>query len=227
MKENTEELKFATVTPHGIVIPEVIDKRTSKGYINWGEDNKLPEYLWDNYLSCSNLQSIVNTITDFVIGEGVEHNFTQETLTENIQKWVLDYILFGGFAVEGIRNAKGNIVQLNYINVMHVRVNEALDTAYLSNNWGSWSTKNVIQLPLFDPNENQPHFVFYYRGNVTRNINPVPVYIASLKSIEILNNVKNFHLNNLTNGFTASTIINLNDGTIKTRELQEIKDQLE
>ena len=53
------------------------------------------------------------------------------------------------------------------------------------------------------------------------------MYIASLKSIEILNNVKNFHLNNLTNGFTASTIINLNDGTIKTRELSEIKKQLE
>ena len=220
-------MSFATVTPHGIIVPDVVDKKTSKRYINWGEDNKLPNYLWDNYLSCSNLQSIVNTITDFVIGEGVEHDFSQSDFEDNVSKWVLDYTLFGGFAVEGLRNTHGDIVQLNYINIMNVRVDEELTTAFISNNWGSWSGKNITELPLFDANAKQAHFLYYFRGNITRNINPIPMYIASLKSIEILNNVKNFHLNNLNNGFTASAIINLNDGTIKTRELKEIKDQLE
>lgn len=221
------EMKFATVTPHGIIVPDVVDKKTSKKYINWGEDNKLPNYLWDNYLSCSNLQAIVNTVVDFVIGEGIDTVFSQESFVENIQKWVTDYILFGGFTVEGLRNRNGDIAQLNYINVMNVRVDEELTTAFLSNNWGSWSGKDIIELPLYKEDEKQPHFIYYFRGNITRNINPIPMYIASLKSIEILNNVKNFHLNNLTNGFTASTIINLNDGTIKTRELSEIKKQLE
>lgn len=221
------EMKFATVTPHGIIVPDVVDKKTSKKYINWGEDNKLPNYLWDNYLSCSNLQAIVNTVVDFVIGEGIDTVFSQESFAENIQKWVTDYILFGGFTVEGLRNRNGDIAQLNYINVMNVRVDEELTTAFLSNNWGSWSGKDIIELPLYKEDEKQPHFIYYFRGNITRNINPIPMYIASLKSIEILNNVKNFHLNNLTNGFTASTIINLNDGTIKTRELAEIKKQLE
>lgn len=221
------EMKFATVTPHGIIVPDVVDKKTSKKYINWGEDNKLPNYLWDNYLSCSNLQAIVNTVVDFVIGEGVDTVFSQKDFADNIQKWVTDYILFGGFAVEGLRNRNGDIAQLNYINVMNVRVDEELTTAFLSNNWGSWSGKDIIELPLYKEDEKQPHFIYYFRGNITRNINPIPMYIASLKSIEILNNVKNFHLNNLTNGFTASTIINLNDGTIKSRELSEIKKQLE
>lgn len=221
------EMKFATVTPHGIIVPDVVDKKTSKKYINWGEDNKLPNYLWDNYLSCSNLQAIVNTVVDFVIGEGIDTVFSQKDFADNIQKWVTDYILFGGFTVEALRNRNGDIAQLNYINVMNVRVDEELTTAFLSNNWGSWSGKDIIELPLYKEDEKQPHFIYYFRGNITRNINPIPMYIASLKSIEILNNVKNFHLNNLTNGFTASTIINLNDGTIKTRELAEIKKQLE
>lgn len=221
------EMKFATVTPHGIIVPDVVDKKTSKKYINWGEDNKLPNYLWDNYLSCSNLQAIVNTVVDFVIGEGVDTVFSQQDFADNIQKWVTDYILFGGFAVEGLRNRNGDIAQLNYMNVMNVRVDEELTTAFLSNNWGSWSGKDIIELPLYKEDEKQSHFIYYFRGNITRNINPIPIYIASLKSIEILNNVKNFHLNNLNNGFSASSIINLNDGTIKTRELSEIKKQLE
>ena len=116
---------------------------------------------------------------------------------------------------------------MNYINVMNLRVNEELTTGYLSNNWGSWSGKNVIGLPLYDKNEVQDHFIFYYRGKVTRNINPIPLYAGALKSVEILNNIRDFHLNNLNNGFSSAAIINLNDGNIKTRELKEIKERLE
>ena len=154
------EMKFATVTPHGIIVPDVVDKKTSKKYIHWGEDNKLPNYLWDNYLSCSNLQAIVNTIVDFVIGEGVDTVFSQESFADNIQKWVTDYILFGGFTVEALRNRNGDIAQLNYINVMNVRVDEELTTAFLSNNWGSWSGKDIIELPLYKEDEKQPHFIY-------------------------------------------------------------------
>lgn len=53
------------------------------------------------------------------------------------------------------------------------------------------------------------------------------MYIGCLKSIETLNGTRNFHLNNLGNNFNVSAIINLNNGTIKTRELDEIKRRLE
>jgi len=233
MDKEQQELKFTITTPSGIVVPDIIDKKVSGNkYVRWGEDNKLPNYLWDNYLKCSNLQAIVNTILDYIVGEGIKTNFLfesdeDETLDEVIKKCILDYILFGGFALEGIRNAKGEIVRLNYQNVMNIRVNEDLTTAYISSKWGEWTSTKMIELPLYDKDEQQPHFIYYYRGHITRGINPIPCYISSLKSIEILNNTRNFHLRNLENGFSARTIINLNNGTLKTRELEEIKEKLE
>lgn len=232
--ENKEvALAFATVTPSGIIIPDMIDKKVSgTKWIKYGEDNKFPAYLWDNYLKCSNLQAIVNTISDYVCGNKItcDYSFLSddcETLEEVIQKCIFDYILFGGFTVECIRNANNDIVRINYQNVMNVRVNEDLNKAYICSKWGNWTNSKVVELPLYDANELQPHFIFYYRGNVTRGIYPIPMYISSLKSIEILNNTRNFHLKNLENGFSARTIINLNNGNIKTRELQEIKEKLE
>lgn len=222
MKEEVKE-SFAMVSPTGIVVPSVIDKKTSKKYINWGEDNKLPEYLWDSYLKNSLLQSIINTIRDYVTGDGIDTNAPIKH--KDIEMAVLDYIIFGGFALEGIRSKKGDIVMLKYINVMNVRVNEDLTTAYLSNQWGQWGAKDLIELPLYKGND-QLHFVYYYRGDITRNINPIPMWIGALKSVEILNNTRNFHLNNLENNFSVNAIINLNNGNIKQRELQEIKDQL-
>jgi capsid portal protein len=178
------------------------------------------------------LQSIVNTLCDYIIGEGIETDFDRLSdngisLSDTLEKSIFDYILFGGFALEGIRNSKGDIVRLNYINVQNVRVDEELTTAYLSNNWNQWNRKALYKLPLWNPKENQDHFIFYYRGKITRNINPVPIYVSALKSIEILNQTRNFHLHNLQNNFSGSVLIALNGTQIKSSELQEIKAQLE
>lgn len=230
MSEIQEKISFQIVTPSGVIVPDIIDKKaTGKAYINWGVDNKLPQYLWDNYLKCSNLQAIINTITNYICGKGIEVEkfFEKQKLERVIQKCVFDYILFGGFAVECIRNKMGGISSINYLNVMNVRVNEELTTAYLSNKWGAYSGKDIIELPLFDKESKQNHFVIYYRGEITRNINPVPMYIAALKSIQILNNTRNFHLKNVENSFAASAIISINDTNIKAREMKEIKDKIE
>lgn len=235
-KVNKEELNFALVTPSGLAINDIIDsgdyKMSNCKWVKWGKENKFPAILFDNYLKCSNLQAIINTITDYVYGEGIETNYDflsddGDTLEEVLKKCILDYILFGGFTLECIRNANGDIVMINYQNVMNVRVNEDLTIAYISNKWSNYNTTNIVELPLFNKDEKQPHFIFYFRGNITRGINPIPCYISALKSVEILNNTRNFHLRNLENGFSARSIINLNNGTIKTRELEEIKEKLE
>ena len=230
--ENTENIIEFKFGKESVIVPEIVDKKTSKGYVNWGEDNKLPEYLWDSYLKCSNLQSIVNTVSDYIVGSGIESTYTflsdeDETIEEVVKKITLDYILFGGFAIECIRNAKGDVVRVNYQNVMNVRVDEELTTAYLSNRWGSWSGKNIITLPLFDKREKQPHFLFYFRGNITRNINPIPLWISALKSVEVLNQTRTFNLNNITNNFSGGSVISFNGTQLKSKEMKEIKEKLE
>ena len=228
-KINEIELNFASIV-NDISIPSLVDKKTSKGYINWGDDNKLPNYLYDNYLECSTLQAIVNQITDYVLGNGIETTYTsisKEELEEIIRKCVVDYLIFGGFTLECIKSKLGKVVSVSYQNIMNIRVDEELTTAFLSNKWGSWSGKDIVKLPLYKGNTSDNHFILYNRGHLTRGINPIPIYSGALKSVVTLNNVRDFHLNNLQNGFTAACIINLNNGNIKTRELQEIKSQLQ
>lgn len=227
-----EVQNFACVNYRPSIIPDCFDFKGAMEFIKWGEDNKFPLYLWDNYLKNSNLQSAVNTLCDYIVGEGITTDFDRinadgETLSDILAKSVFDYILFGGFALEGIRNQKGDIVRLNYINVQNIRVDEALTTAYLSNSWNQWNRKAMVTLPLWRSDETQDHFIFYFRGNITRNINPVPLYISALKSIEILNQTRNFHLHNLQNNFSGSVLVALNGTSIKSSELQEIKAQLE
>ena len=229
MVENIQ-LSYVNYNPGKDEVSHTIDRKTSKKYINWGEMNNLPQYLWDSYLKCSNLQALVNTVNDYIIGDGIESSFVNyddtETINDVVKKCVFDLILFGGFAVECLRDSNKNITQINYINVMNVRVDEDLTTAFLSNQWGSWSGKDVKTLPLYNSKRLQSHFILYYRGNITRNINPVPMWFASLKSVEVLNESRNYNLNNIKNNFNANTIIALNGTSIKSSEMEEIKEKL-
>jgi capsid portal protein len=233
MENKQELLNFAVVSQNsGEEIVNVIDKKNSSGkWVSWGSKNDIPRILLDNYLKCSNLQTIVNAIYDYIIGEGIVlKNVTDEERSEKIidviEKCILDDIIFGGYAIEGIRSRMGDIVEVNYVSVMDERVNEELTTAYISNKWGSYSGKDIVELPLYDKTQKQNHFIYFNRGKLTRNINPIPTYIAALKSVEILNATRNFHLNNLKNGFNVSAIINLNNGNIKSAELKEIQERL-
>lgn len=230
--ENTLELQFHHIQMDEVIVPDICDKKTNKRWVNWGENNKLPNYIWDSYLKCSNLQAIVNTVNNYIIGEGISTNYSflsddEETIQEIIEKCAFDYILFGGFAVECIRNSFGQIVRINYQDVQNVRVDEDLTTAFLSNKWTTYGTKDVIELPLFDSSQKQPHFLLYYRGNITRNINPIPMWVSSLKSVEVLNQTRNFNLNNIVNNFSGGAVIAFNGTQLKTKEMKEIKEKLE
>ena len=228
-----EEINFSCIDyKNQIKVPDVFDFNTSRQYVAWGENNDAPTIFWENYLKNSNLQAIVNTMMDYIIGDGIDSNFNisnekGDNFEDILKKCIFDYILFGGFCLEGIRNSDKQIVRLNYINVMDVRVDEDLTTAFISNNWNKWTPKNVIKLPLFKSDKKQAHFLFYFRGNITRNINPIPCYVSALKSIEILNNTRTFHLRNLENNFTSSVLISLNGTSIKSEELKKIKQSLE
>lgn len=222
--ENKEEmLKFAVVNNTGNDYITTFDKKGAGKWIKWGSDNLMPNFLYDSFLKNSNLQAVINTITNYVVGEGLD----KEEYNELVERLVTDYIIFGGFAIECLRNKYGEIAQMNWVNVMNVRVDEDLTTAYYSNKWTSYTGKEIVELPLYNEKEVQNHFIYFYRGRITRNINPIPMYCGALKSVEILNSTRNFHLNNVNNSFNVSALINLNNGNIKTKELEEIKERLE
>lgn len=230
---NIQFLELRNFLPEAIKVPEMVDKKSSRGYVLWGENNRMPQYLWETYLKCSDLQALINSCVDYINGSDLEITKPEYLLTDNdsfeevVSKAVFDYICFGGFCLEGIRNQKGELVRLNYINVMNVRVDEDLTIGYLSNNWEEWTSRKTVQLPLYNKNEQQPHFLFYYRGSITRNINPIPIWFAALKSAQVLNETRTYNLRNIQNNFSSNVIVSLNGTNIKQRELQEIKDKLE
>lgn len=227
------KVSLAAIDPvitSNIILPTE-SKPRGKDFVYWGTDNKYPNYLWDLYLNVATLQSIINGTADFIVGNDVFCNvegFTNtvnskgETMIDILRKIAIDKMIFGGYALQIIRNRIGEISEIYHLDFVKVRSDEKNEIFYYANDWSAWSIK-AIKYPKFNPNDLAPTSVIYNKGYVTRSVYPIPIYGGASLSCETEKNINEFHLNSISNGFVGSVVINFNNG----EPSDEIKDEIE
>lgn len=231
MDENKVKLNFTTIVSETKEIPEPVINYKSEGFLTWGADNKYPNYLFYLYEHSSQFSSIASTMKDYLLGdEVINHtnmatiNRKGETFNDLLENIALDYIIYGGYAFQVIRNKNGDIAELNYLDFRTVRTNEDEDKIYVNSGWKRDIAKRGIRTIVYDrfvKGAKQPNSVYYYKGHNTREVYPVPMYRAAITSLEITTQISNYHLNNILNNFTPSAIINFNNGDNLADDVKE------
>lgn len=222
LKKNN--LAFAALNPYlqDNKVENVEKEISGKDFIAWGTDNRYPNYLFSLYEDCATLQSIINGTTDFVCGNDISCNLpifektvnkNGDTINDIIQRISTDYLIFGGFALQVIRNALGNISEIYWIDFTKIRSDKKNEVFFFSDEWDkSYGRVKYIVYPKFNPDDSNPTSIFYYKGNKTRSTYPTPLYNAAITSCELEKKINEFHLNEISNNFLTSKIINFNSG---------------
>ncbi len=192
-------------------------------FINWGDLNAYPQYLFELYNTSPTLHSIIEGVADYVVGNGVETNVF--VTDEMIRDCAISYALYGGIALNILRNRFGGIAQIVVLDFKKVRSNKNNTVFYYSDDFGTkkWGRAKCITIPAFDPNDKfQPSSIYYYK--LTKHTTyPSPMWAASVPSAECERQIANFHLNSIMNGFSANILLSFNNG-IPT---DEVKRQIE
>lgn len=224
-------LIFSSIAPIENNVPQLIENDSRNGgYIEYGKDNKFPYHLYNCYQTNALMSSIIETFVDYIMGDGLEVNNVpkyinrkNQTMEELVRMLAYDYCLYNQFAFQLIRNGLNAIVELNYVDVRHVRVNEEEDTIFY-NNWESTkSKKNIIKYPRYNVNSVVPNSIFWYKAPTTKSHYPTPSYIGSLKSLYIANEITDFHYSQVKSAFAPSAIINLNQGLVNEELAEELE----
>lgn len=197
----------------------------SNKWVNYGRDNMYPEYLWDLYLNSSTHSAIIDGKVDYIIGEGWSTG--DKNKLKVLKKITFDYVLYGGFAIQLIFNAVGQIAKIQPLDFARCRVNQDLTKLYYSPKWKKYSAKNITEFKIYDETEleHQSTEIYYFRGTKTRGIYPIPTYVGSTQSIETSIEIQNYHLNAIKNNFAVSAIINL-IGDPSDEEKDELNSQI-
>ena len=213
--------------------------------VEWGTRNAYPDYLLDLYNNVPTLRSIINGNSDYVAGNDVtimplqeeftnqEMNRRGDTIREQVKDIAKDFEIYGGFALQVIRNLAGEVAEVYYIDMRYLRTNKEGDVFYYSEKWGKSSRTDMIVYPAFlpkleweklsDEERNRHASSILFVKNVHTQVYPAPLYAASVKACEIERLIDEFHLSDINNHFVSSAIINFNNGDPG----QEIKNEIE
>lgn len=212
--------------------------------VEWGTRNSYPDYLLDLYNNVPTLRSIINGNIDYVAGDDVtimplqedytnqEMNRRGDTIREQVRDIAKDFEIYGGFALQVIRNFAGEVAEIYYIDMRFLRTNKEGNVFYYSEKWNN-GRNNVVVYPAFMPNldwasltdeeRNRHASSILFVKNVHTQVYPAPLYAASVKACEIERQIDEFHLSDIDNHFVSSAIINFNNGDPG----QEMKEEVE
>ena len=252
MSQNKEKkyVSFAAIDQFvetNIVLPT--EKVTNRDFVEWGKGNNYPGYLLDLYNNVTTLRSIINGNIDFITGDDVTilplgdrfaegiMNTRGDLITDIVRDLAKDYNLYGGFALQIIRDHNGDVAEIYYIDMRFIRSNKENDVFYYNEHWDKGGRKDVIIYPKFlrnldwasltDEERDRHASSILFVKNVHTQVYPAPMYAASVLSCEIEKAISQYHWNSLNNNFCPDIIINFNNGDPGDEIKEEIVSDLE
>ena len=212
------------------LIPQQTEVEGVKDYVQWGKDNQYPEYLYGLFNDVSSLKTIIEGTADYVCGNDVtcnvkgfdvEVNTKGDTMRELVRLLARDYLIYGGFAIQVIRNKIGDIRELYYVDFRYLRSSKKNEVFWYSEEFGKKyvrSSKTVVYPKFVKENRDITSSILYVTNEKSKTY-PTPRYSGSIKACEIERNIDSYHLSSLENGFSGSYILNFLNG-IPTDEMK-------
>lgn len=243
-------VSFAAIDQYvesNVVLPT--EKVTTRDFVEWGQGNNYPGYLLDLYNNVTTLRSIINGNIDFITGDNITilpmgerfvngvMNTKGEKITDIVRNLAKDFNIYGGFALQIIRDFNGDVAEVYYIDMRFLRSNKENNVFYYNEHWEKGGRKDVITYPAFMHNlnwallneaeRNRHTSSILFVKNVHTQVYPAPMYAASVLSCEIERAISQYHWNSLNNNFCPDVIINFNNGDPGDEIKEEIVSDLE
>ena len=257
MERNNEprrtNVRFAAIDQYvesNIVSP--VEKLVrGRDMVMWGDGNIYPSYLTELYRNVTSLHSIIDGDVDYIAGDDITLTLPADkyptfadgtmnrkgvTIREQVKDVAFDLDLRGGFALEIIRNMRGEVAEVNYINLEYLRTNKECDKFWYYEDWRKIGLKDAVVLPKFsalvserweklDEEERKRNLQSVLFVKNTRNqVYPAPKFAAAVKACETERCVDTYHLNAINNNFEGSIVVNMNNGVPSDEDQAEIED---
>lgn len=203
------------------------------GYFMYGDRNDYPNYLVELFNKSAKHNAIVKSKVHYITGNGwvgaesakpfIDKINRMETLDEITRKISLDTELFGGYYLELIWSATGQLSEIWHCDYTKIRTNKDNTQFWYKDNWKD-NNEEFIVYPAFNPNFTTGKQILYvkeYRPDM--GIYSLPTYFGALNYIESDIEISKTVLGNAQTGFSASKLITLPNGEPSDDEKRNIE----
>ena len=222
-------------------------ERAGRKWISYGADNLYPQFISGLFQKSAMNRTCIASKVDGVFGQGLttkdpEKNYLlkranpKESWNDVFEKIILDYVTFGGFAMNVIWSNDGEeIAEMYHVDFskvrsgIHIPETDKVEHYYYSSDWNNWKRNAPIQYPTYNPSTSlqQPNQLYYFFDYEPGSLfYPLPSYSGGLNDIQLDTEVSKWHLNNIANGLAPSLFIGLNNGIPDPEAREEIYDEI-
>ena len=249
--ENILSVNLSTTTAP--IVTEVRGKHwIDYGTEDWA--NLYPQFLIDLYYNSSTQAAIINATAEMIAGENIviedeeERELeavvklkkffnsanSNETLQEVIKKIAFDFKLQGAFALNIVWSQdRTRISEIYHIGVDKIRAEKPnemgkVEGYYVSADWADTRKNKPYRVPAFNTNDRTSPNQILYTGLYSPNMNAYhsPDYVAANNWALVDQRVAEFHLNNISSGFSGSFMISFANGVPTQEERFQIEQSL-
>lgn len=235
MEDKKVTVAFSTLPFVETNIPKYTeDTARGKDWVAAGADNNYFNWLYSLYEDSATLQSLINGVGDYICGDEVDFNIDWgwgenkvnrkgETAFDVVGRCVADLLIYGGYYLNVIRNKVGQVREIYWLDYRAVRTDKDNQVFYYSKDFvdsKSYGRCKCVVYPKFNPDFPADASIYFYKRPQSRGIYPRPMYSGALKAVVTDIKINEFGLNEVSNNFVASAVINMNGG-IPDKETKE------
>lgn len=203
-----------------------ITRTSNRGWINWGARNNYPQKLSELYVNSIIHKSCIDFAVSAIVGEGIDYNamenFDSESMPNYTQTWddfitclAKDYVLYGSYAFQIIKNKDGKTYSFYHQPISSVRCGERdsegnITDYYISYDWTSIGKYPPIKIPRFGFQDDerikaaQPYLFVYETYTPDLEYYYMPRYVGGIKSIKTEMELIRYDLRSVMNNFSAN-----------------------
>lgn len=231
IKNKKEEKPKVTVTRISMSTEKVkypVISKNTRGWVEYDKGNMFPQKIIELNGDSAVNNAILEGKVTFICGKGVRDTLGKsgkyvgtpndtESWDEVIEKLALDYVTFGGYAFQIIKNKDSQTFSVFHQDFSMVRVGlpdeeGTINDYFISYDWRKTTGKDKpVKVEAWkgekDATEGTAYMYYYADYKPGLRFYPVPSYYSAINYVKADGALGQFYNNSIDNGFTPSTII--------------------
>lgn len=217
--------------------PEVVENNKNN-YVTYGDNNDYYDFLIDRYKSSATNNAIINNISKFVYGKGLNaidaskkaNEYAQMVMlldNDELKKVILDFKMLGqaAFQVHYSKDHK-KIVKVYHMPIQLIAPEKCdehgkINGYYYSDNWKDTKKFPPKRIPAFNTSREKVEVLCFKNYTVGMKYFGCVDYQGAISYAVLEEEIADYLINEVQNGFSGTKVVNFNNG-IPTEEQQSI-----
>lgn len=219
--------------------PRVYEER-NQDFVSIGEGNDYYQYIIDRYIGSTTNHAILNGVTGFVYGHGLDATDSSEKPDQYAQmksliknkdlfRVVQDFVILGEGAFQITYNTERKISEITYFPRQTLRAEKCnekgeIEAYYYHPDWKEYRKRDKLKrIPVFGTSKELNEIFIVKKYVVGFHYYSLPSYAASMPYALLEEQISAYLINETQNGFSGTKVVNFNNGIPDKEKQIQIK----